>query len=100
MYKIDLNLTKRPDAIYLKDKSEVVICVEDYNTEITLKLTYEQFEALYDEYKKNVGEPTYQYLEDRNLNLEAKNEYLHDLIEQYEEYGHERNQSYCEREFF
>lgn len=99
MYKMQFDLTNKKDAVYLKDKSDVVICIADDDIDIEIKLTYKQFEKLYDEHKGNIGEPTYEDLEDRVLNLEARNEYLNDLIEQYEEYNDEKMQKYYESQF-
>lgn len=100
MYKMQFDLTNKKDAIYLKDKSDVVICIDDYDTEIEIKLTYKQFERLCDEHKGYVGEPTYKKLEDKIEKLEIENERLSNLIEQYEEHNDARMAKYFESEFY
>lgn len=100
MYKMQFDLTNKKDAIYLKDKSDVVICIDDDDTEIEIKITYKQFEKICDEHKGYVGEPTYKNLEDKIEKLEIENERLNNLIEQYEEHNDARMEKYFRSEFY
>lgn len=99
MYSIKFDLRDKKNGFYLKDKADVVIAIEDYNVEAEIKFDTFDFEKLFDEYKQNVGEDTYEELNYKVEKLEVENERLSNLIEQYEEYNDERIAKYFRSEF-
>lgn len=94
MYKINLDLIKKRDAVYIKPSTEVILKIEDYELDGDIKFSFDQWENLDNEVKKGFGEPTYQELLDKINSLKNQLEERNDLIEQYEEHNDARMEKY------
>lgn len=63
-----IKLDWRNQEIFYVPDTEVKFMIEDRTEKITL--THEQFEYLFDQYRKSIGEKTVSELEDKILELE------------------------------
>lgn len=64
--------------------SDIEFITEDRTEKV--KLTYEQFEELFDQYRESVGEKTVSELEEIILDMQLEIESLHEIIESKEQY--------------
>ncbi len=72
--------------------TDVEFMIEDRTEKI--KLTNEQFEYLFDQYRESVGEKTVSELEDKILELEVALENAHEIIEEKERLEDVRRERY------
>ena len=100
MYKMQFDLNEKDDAIYIKDRAGIALKIEDDQVDIEIQLSVDTMDRLFDEYKEKVGEIKYYELLEQKEELERKNEYLNNQIEQYEQYNDERMAKYFESQFY
>ena len=100
MYKMQFVLNKKDDAVYIKDRAGIALKIEDDQVDIEIQLSVDTMDRLFDEYKEKVGEIKYYELLEQKEELERKNEYLNNQIEQYEQYNDERMAKYFESQFY
>lgn len=74
-----IKLDWRNQEIFYVPATDVEFMIEDRTEKI--KLTNEQFEYLFDQYRESVGEKTVSELEERILELEIALENAHEIIE-------------------
>ena len=91
MYKINLDLIKKHDAVYIQAGAEVNLKIEDYEVEGEIKFSPKEWEKLDNEYRKEVGEKTYDELKEIIDDLKAKIEERDTLIEIINELRTENN---------
>ena len=77
-----IKLDWRNQEIFYVLATDVEFMIEDRTEKI--KLTNEQFEYLFDQYRESVGEKTVSELEDKILELEVALENAHEIIEEKE----------------
>lgn len=77
-----IKLDWRNQEIFYVPATDVEFRTEDRTEKI--KLTNEQFECLFDQYRESVGEKTVSELEDKILELEVALENAHEIIEEKE----------------
>lgn len=74
-----IKLDWRNQEIFYVPATDVEFMIEDRTEKI--KLTNEQFEYLFDQYRESVGEKTVSELEDKILELEVALENAYEVIE-------------------
>ena len=87
-----IKLDWRNQEIFYIPGPDVKFMIEDRTEKI--KLTNEQFEYLFDQYRESIGEKTVSELEDKILELEVALENAHEIIEEkerLEDVGRERH---------
>lgn len=88
MYNLGIDIRdKSKECIYaLEDGGNYKLIIDDYDTKVTLKTSYEQLDDVRDSLLEQCGYKAYSTLEDENDKLKAKVEELNNIIEQYEEH--------------
>lgn len=87
-----IKLDWRNQEIFYVPATDVEFMIEDRTEKI--KLTNEQFEYLFDQYRESIGEKTVSELEERILELEVALENANEIIEEkerLEDVGRERH---------
>lgn len=74
-----IKLDWRNQEIFYVPATDVEFMIEDRTEKI--KLTNEQFECLFDQYRESAGEKTVSELEDENLELKIALENANEIIE-------------------
>lgn len=87
-----IKLDWRNQEIFYVLATDVEFMIEDRTEKI--KLTNEQFEYLFDQYRESVGEKTVSELEDKILELEVALENAHEIIEEKERLEDVRRERY------
>lgn len=77
-----IKLDWRNQEIFYVPATDVEFMIEDRTEKI--KLTNEQFECLFDQYRESAGEKIVSELEDKILELEVALENAHEIIEEKE----------------
>lgn len=88
MYEFKADMRNKPlDSIYVIEKGGYCeLVIEECENKEVYKLTYEQMEKIDDDYRKEIGEPTYSEMEEKIAKLECALDDRDELIMQYEEH--------------
>lgn len=79
-----IKLDWRNQEIFYIPGPDVEFMIEDRTEKV--KLSNEQFEYLFDQYRESIGEKTVSELEERILDMELEIESLQEIIESKEQY--------------